>query len=89
MPYLPACPGNFLLTSVPHTFVPTTTNLVMRPTRSRKPDIENPKDLAAEFACAVTEHSTNEADWVARNGDESLFQTLQRMLPEVWAKAET
>ena len=71
------------LNFAPSTFVPVKTSMAMRPARSRKPDIENPKELAAEFACAVTEHSTNEADWVARNGDESLFRTLQRMLPEV------
>ena len=53
-----------------------------RVARARKPFIENPKELAGEFACAVTEHSTNHLDWVARNGDESLFHTLQRIVPE-------
>ncbi len=45
---------------------------------------ENPKQLAAAFACSVTAPSHNHLDWVARNGGESLFQTLSRILPEVW-----
>ncbi len=53
--------------------------------RTRKPIIENPKDLAAEFACAVTVYSANQSDWVARNGDESIYQTLRRILPEVFS----
>ena len=57
--------------------------VMKRVVRSRKPLIENPRELAGDFACAVTEHSTNQMDWVARNGDESLFQTLQRIVPEV------
>jgi hypothetical protein len=44
---------------------------------------ENPKNLAAAFACSVTAASDNHMDWVARNGGESLFQTLSRILPEV------
>jgi hypothetical protein len=51
--------------------------------RNRGPVIENPKELAADFACTVTEYSSNNTDWVARNGDESLFSTLKIILPEV------
>ncbi len=51
--------------------------------RSRTPIIENPKDLAAQFACAVTIYSANQSDWVARNGNESIYRTLRRILPEV------
>ena len=44
---------------------------------------ENQKHLAAAFACAVTVPSSKCVDWVARNGDESLFQAFYRILPEV------
>ena len=44
--------------------------------------IEDPKKLAAAFACAVTAHSAKGGDWVARNGEESLFSTLRRILPQ-------
>jgi hypothetical protein len=54
-----------------------------RQVRTRQPIIENPKDLAAEFACAVTVYSENQSDWVARNGNESIYRTLRRILPEV------
>jgi hypothetical protein len=49
----------------------------------RKPIIENPRELAEVFANAVTEFSSNQMDWVARNGSESLFATLERIIPEV------
>ena len=55
----------------------------LRPIRKRA-IIVNPKELAAEFANAVTEYSSNQMDWVARNGDESLFSTLTRIMPEVF-----
>ena len=45
--------------------------------------VENPKMLAAVFACTVTVPSTNQMDWVARNGAESIFETLRLILPEV------
>ena len=44
--------------------------------------IDNPRELAAYFACSVTKASTSN-HWVAKNGESSLFKTLQRMLPEV------
>ena len=52
--------------------------------RRRPPLVENPKQLAAQFACAVTEASPNPTDWVARNGDQTIFRVLQKMLPEVY-----
>jgi hypothetical protein len=56
------------------------------PARSRKRKtvlIENPRQLAAKFACSVTIESTSSTHWVAKNGENSLFKTLQRMIPEV------
>ena len=44
---------------------------------------ENPVHLAAAFACAVTVPTSNHMDWVARNGDESLFHAFNLVLPEV------
>ena len=44
---------------------------------------ENPMHLAAEFACAVTAPSSRYVDWVAKNGDESLFQAFKGVMPEV------
>ncbi len=49
---------------------------------------ENPKQLALAFAAAVTVHSPSYRDWVARNGEESLFRTLHRILPEVKSDIE-
>ena len=43
----------------------------------------NPRQLAADFACAVTVPSTRDSDWVARNGGESIFETLRHVLPQV------
>ena len=45
--------------------------------------IENPRQLAAEFARCVTSDASTTEHWVAKNGDNSLFKVLQRMLPEV------
>ena len=78
-----ACRENHHLAAFDVPFAPSNAGFVMRPIRPRKPVIENPKAFSAEFACAVTEASTNQSDWVARNGEESLFSTLERMFPEV------
>jgi hypothetical protein len=43
----------------------------------------NPKMLAAAFAMAVTVRCESPACWVARNGAESIFRTLERILPKV------
>ena len=45
--------------------------------------IPTPMELAVAFANVVTVTSDNTNDWVARNGDESIFSVLQRLLPEV------
>ena len=56
---------------------------ITRDSRSSKEKLENPIHLAAAFACAVTVPSSNHVDWVARNGEESLFHAINRVLPEV------
>ncbi len=48
--------------------------------------VENPKLLAAAFALAVTERCDSPDCWVARNGVESIFRTLERILPKVERK---
>jgi hypothetical protein len=45
--------------------------------------IDNPADLAIAFANVVTYESANADDWVARNGDRSIFSALRLVLPEV------
>ena len=40
-------------------------------------------DFASIFAQNVTETSDRLQDWVARNGQHSIFAVLQRLLPEV------
>jgi hypothetical protein len=45
--------------------------------------IENPRQLAAYFASCVTTESNSDTHWVAKNGENSLFKILQRMIPEV------
>ena len=45
-------------------------------------DPKQTKQLAAMFATMVTVPAS-ENDWIARNGDESLFKVLEKMLPEV------
>ena len=45
--------------------------------------IENPEELAALFATAVTCASDNRRDFVARNGEYSIFALLSTTLPEV------
>lgn len=44
---------------------------------------DDPKLLGLAYACAVTVTSSDKMQWVARNGDYSLFESLQRALPEV------
>jgi hypothetical protein len=45
--------------------------------------VENPRKLAAAFALAVTAPTAVGHGWIARKGNESLFATLRRILPEV------
>ena len=48
-------------------------------------DGETPIRIAAAFACAVTAPSSKYVDWVAKNGDESLFQAFKGVMPEVFS----
>ena len=41
------------------------------------------RQFAMAFACAVTRASEKESDWIAKNGDESIFALLSRLVPEV------
>jgi hypothetical protein len=45
--------------------------------------IENPAEIAASFANVVTAPSAMPDDWVARNGDNSIFSAFRNVLPEV------
>jgi hypothetical protein len=47
--------------------------------------IDNPAELAAAFANVVTTPSEAPDDWVARNGDKSIFTAFRIVLPEVSA----
>jgi len=47
--------------------------------------IEHPRKVAASFAIAVTARVAVGSGWIARNGEFSLFRTLQRILPRVRA----
>ena len=44
---------------------------------------EMPIRLAVAFAKTVTVETAVGRGWVARNGDSSLFEALQRILPQV------
>ena len=56
--------------------------------RSRRQNaiVDDPKQLAAMFASMVTVPAS-ENEWIARNGDESLFKVLQQIVPEVRSKS--
>ncbi len=45
--------------------------------------VDSPRTLAAAFAKAVTARCESRSCWVARNGVESIFRTLERVLPKV------
>ena len=45
--------------------------------------IQNPRELAASFALLVTERTHPGAGMIAKNGDESLFQILKLLVPQV------
>jgi hypothetical protein len=57
--------------------------------RTRTPIVESPRELATEFAEAVTIFSPKPHAWVARNGKESLFRTLERIIPEVYNRNDS
>ena len=44
---------------------------------------QRPIELAVAFSTVVTVQSDNPGDWVARNGDESIFAILSKLLAEV------
>ncbi len=44
--------------------------------------VDDPKGLATMFASMVTAPAS-EDEWIARNGDMSLFKVLEQMMPEV------
>ncbi len=50
---------------------------------SRAVVIDNPTDFVIAFANVTTTVSENTDDWVARNGDKSVFSVLRLILPEV------
>ncbi len=54
--------------------VASVSNILMR---------DKPKQLALSFAMAVSVPSPNPHDWIARKGEDSLFQAFHQMLPEV------
>ncbi len=41
------------------------------------------KDFSIAFTIAVTETSANPREWIAKNGKDSIFATLQQIYPEV------
>ena len=45
---------------------------------------QNLKQLVSGFATAVTDQTYDGHDWIARNGDDSLFNVFQELLPQVW-----
>ncbi len=45
--------------------------------------IDNPAEIAVLFANVVTTPSDMPDDWVARNGDKSIFSAFRSVLPEV------
>ena len=47
--------------------------------------MDDPKHLGMAYAYAVTVRSSDKMQWVARNGEYSLFESLQRALPQVRA----
>ncbi len=40
--------------------------------------------FSSEFARAVTAPTNDDADWVARNGKESIYGVLKEMFPQVF-----
>jgi hypothetical protein len=50
---------------------------------SKAASLEDPSELAISFANVVTQVSDYTDNWVARNGDKSIFSVLRLVLPEV------
>jgi hypothetical protein len=55
--------------------------------RRHRAIVDDPMQLAVMFASMVTTPAS-ENEWIARNGDESLFKVLQKMMPEVRHKSQ-
>jgi hypothetical protein len=45
--------------------------------------IHDAKEFSASFACAVTRATGNEEDCIAKNGNESLFEVMLKIYPQV------
>jgi hypothetical protein len=45
--------------------------------------MQNPRELVARFALIVTEQTSEGISCIAKNGDNSLFRTFQRIVPQV------
>jgi hypothetical protein len=58
-------------------------NAVRAKCKRSQPSIDNPADIAVFFANVVTTPSDIPDDWVARNGDNSIFSAFRNVLPEV------
>ncbi len=43
--------------------------------------------FSAEFALVVTAPTNDDADWVARNGKESIYGILKEMFPQVYSSS--
>jgi hypothetical protein len=50
---------------------------------SLPPQIHDAKEFSVSFASAVTERTGNEEDYIAKNGDESLFELMRKISPQV------
>jgi hypothetical protein len=46
-------------------------------------DIPNAKEFSIAFACAVTKHTMNQHDCIAKKGDESVFALMSCVFPMV------
>ena len=46
-------------------------------------NLQDVRQLAAALACAVTEESNRKNDCIAKNGVESLFYIIHKLMPEV------
>jgi hypothetical protein len=44
------------------------------------------RKLAGALACAITIKSSHESDLLAKNGEESVYSTIRRLVPQVKAE---
>ena len=52
-------------------------------TRRQIKPVQNPKELAASFATAVTVQTQVGNGFIAKNGEDGLFNIFQELLPQV------